>query len=701
MSGQGQPIKAELGLGQAAANTPGNPLGIHPSLFRMNPQHQQHQHHQHHPGHLVGRLHQFKARARNAWESRCGELRCHGHPTGGAGTEGWPLPVQRMRPVTIKMNGQSGRSSSQNGGMSAQRRAGTTCSNCATTQTTLWRRNHKGESVCNACGLYFKLHQVDRPISHEKDSIQSRNRKSSVKSKKKKELDAMSDLMRSAMHSFQFPAANYFGGGAGSGASAGTSRYFGAACAATAAATAAPAAAAASAPPPPQQPQQQQRRRRRPPPPPRYPASTAGFWEAPSSAATSFRACSLTHPGVRAVGGLQKPGGGGGGGILPLVGGGCRVLRSVSCGGSVLVRCRQSVMRSELMQRRLLRRAEEAVAVADAAAAAAEAAGEAEATAASVAKWLLWPCIAPGVPDASGGRAAAAAAAAAACWALSAGRSPGGWFEPGIGDSTLIRLDGDSHWIVKESFPGEESSRPAAAALVLTRLLPAAAAAAAAVAVAAAGVAAWLDSSRRPDGSRRAACWRPAEAACAAACSRPSQLAAPASVVLVISRGLAAPARPPYSAPMRVMEDTDRARCRCEADALDSSMSRISSRTWSGCCRVFVRTAARIFDTQPLAARGARRLICRRSWTPPLRPVRQSRLRRLQPQAGLLGFPPPLPRPLPPLSICYAGRVESANPHCKARNPAKEKREDLRPEQYMPMRPGSWAGGRNKSHATR
>ena len=43
---------------------------------------------------------------------------------------------------------------------SAARRAGTTCANCKTTMTTLWRRNHNGEPVCNACGLYYKLHNV-------------------------------------------------------------------------------------------------------------------------------------------------------------------------------------------------------------------------------------------------------------------------------------------------------------------------------------------------------------------------------------------------------------------------------------------------------------------------------------------------------------------------------------------------------------
>ena len=34
------------------------------------------------------------------------------------------------------------------------------CANCNTNTTTLWRRNDRGEPVCNACGLYFKLHKV-------------------------------------------------------------------------------------------------------------------------------------------------------------------------------------------------------------------------------------------------------------------------------------------------------------------------------------------------------------------------------------------------------------------------------------------------------------------------------------------------------------------------------------------------------------
>ncbi|XP_028038506.1 transcription factor GATA-6-like [Bombyx mandarina] len=57
------------------------------------------------------------------------------------------------------------------------RRMGVTCANCRTTNTTLWRRNNNGEPVCNACGLYFKLHNVNRPLSMKKDGIQTRKRK--------------------------------------------------------------------------------------------------------------------------------------------------------------------------------------------------------------------------------------------------------------------------------------------------------------------------------------------------------------------------------------------------------------------------------------------------------------------------------------------------------------------------------------------
>uniref|UniRef100_A0A1A9VJA1 GATA-type domain-containing protein n=1 Tax=Glossina austeni TaxID=7395 RepID=A0A1A9VJA1_GLOAU len=64
---------------------------------------------------------------------------------------------------------------------------GMSCSNCGTLTTTIWRRNIRGEIVCNACGLYFKLHGINRPHSMRRDTIHTRRRrpKDSEKSEKK------------------------------------------------------------------------------------------------------------------------------------------------------------------------------------------------------------------------------------------------------------------------------------------------------------------------------------------------------------------------------------------------------------------------------------------------------------------------------------------------------------------------------------
>ncbi|CAI8507824.1 unnamed protein product [Hanseniaspora opuntiae] len=50
------------------------------------------------------------------------------------------------------------------------------CSNCGTEKTPLWRRSVSGDPLCNACGLFYKLHGVNRPLSLKKDVIQRRNR---------------------------------------------------------------------------------------------------------------------------------------------------------------------------------------------------------------------------------------------------------------------------------------------------------------------------------------------------------------------------------------------------------------------------------------------------------------------------------------------------------------------------------------------
>ncbi|KAG0166103.1 hypothetical protein DFQ28_002767 [Apophysomyces sp. BC1034] len=50
------------------------------------------------------------------------------------------------------------------------------CSNCSTTTTPLWRRDEEGAPLCNACGLYLKLHHERRPLSMKTDVIKKRQR---------------------------------------------------------------------------------------------------------------------------------------------------------------------------------------------------------------------------------------------------------------------------------------------------------------------------------------------------------------------------------------------------------------------------------------------------------------------------------------------------------------------------------------------
>ncbi|KAF2447140.1 hypothetical protein P171DRAFT_356135 [Karstenula rhodostoma CBS 690.94] len=57
-----------------------------------------------------------------------------------------------------------------------QGNAPTTCTNCFTQTTPLWRRNPEGHPLCNACGLFLKLHGVVRPLSLKTDVIKKRNR---------------------------------------------------------------------------------------------------------------------------------------------------------------------------------------------------------------------------------------------------------------------------------------------------------------------------------------------------------------------------------------------------------------------------------------------------------------------------------------------------------------------------------------------
>ncbi|KAJ9585351.1 hypothetical protein L9F63_002848 [Diploptera punctata] len=62
-------------------------------------------------------------------------------------------------------------------GRLAARRMDLACTNCGTMTTTIWRRNPEGEMVCNACGLYYKLHGVNRPVTMRRDTIHTRRRR--------------------------------------------------------------------------------------------------------------------------------------------------------------------------------------------------------------------------------------------------------------------------------------------------------------------------------------------------------------------------------------------------------------------------------------------------------------------------------------------------------------------------------------------
>jgi transcription elongation factor Elf1 len=66
------------------------------------------------------------------------------------------------------------------------------CSNCNTAKTVAWRRDQDGKLVCNACGLYYRLHRTNRPVHMRKDFIQQRSRRKTA-SAKEEEADGRTD----------------------------------------------------------------------------------------------------------------------------------------------------------------------------------------------------------------------------------------------------------------------------------------------------------------------------------------------------------------------------------------------------------------------------------------------------------------------------------------------------------------------------
>ncbi|AEY97921.1 FAFR237Wp [Eremothecium gossypii FDAG1] len=89
----------------------------------------------------------------------------------------------------------------------------TQCFNCKTFKTPLWRRDLQGNTLCNACGLFQKLHGTMRPLSLKSDVIKKRNTK---KRARKAEQDAQkaanSVIPRKVSGSLQRGATDYSNG---------------------------------------------------------------------------------------------------------------------------------------------------------------------------------------------------------------------------------------------------------------------------------------------------------------------------------------------------------------------------------------------------------------------------------------------------------------------------------------------------------
>lgn len=95
-------------------------------------------------------------------------------PQEGAGTMSGYSSVAPSRPASP--GGSKHGSTTNLQAASGDGNTPTTCTNCFTQTTPLWRRNPEGQPLCNACGLFLKLHGVVRPLSLKTDVIKKRNR---------------------------------------------------------------------------------------------------------------------------------------------------------------------------------------------------------------------------------------------------------------------------------------------------------------------------------------------------------------------------------------------------------------------------------------------------------------------------------------------------------------------------------------------
>ncbi|KAK3334905.1 nitrogen catabolic enzyme regulatory protein [Neurospora tetraspora] len=97
-------------------------------------------------------------------------------PPADAGRSSGLSSVPASRPSSPPPGAKQGSTTNLQGAAGNSAETPTTCTNCFTQTTPLWRRNPDGQPLCNACGLFLKLHGVVRPLSLKTDVIKKRNR---------------------------------------------------------------------------------------------------------------------------------------------------------------------------------------------------------------------------------------------------------------------------------------------------------------------------------------------------------------------------------------------------------------------------------------------------------------------------------------------------------------------------------------------
>ncbi|XP_066954340.1 uncharacterized protein [Macrobrachium rosenbergii] len=115
-----------------------------------------------------------------------------------SGGQAWENSSQSPEPTTQEASPSASQGGMNQATMSPKLMPYASCANCGTNNTKLWRRNDKGEIVCNACGLYFKLHGINRPSHLFRTAPMTRRR--NPKKKKEESFSKILPSLNSKQH---------------------------------------------------------------------------------------------------------------------------------------------------------------------------------------------------------------------------------------------------------------------------------------------------------------------------------------------------------------------------------------------------------------------------------------------------------------------------------------------------------------------